>query len=230
MKSIFVIFTILNIGPCLAQPRIEMLPINSSTPLKALSLEENILPEDSLAICKQLTKELAVVKVRYWGYDDKEHVGALIVHESLGSEVIEIFQALFEYRFPIQGMDPIFSTQKDDAAMSNNLTGSFNCREVTAQPGIMSQHSYGRAIDINPMINPYVKDKLVVPNGAEKHIDRNLPEKGKICANSVVTELFAKYGWDWGGNWFDMQDYQHFEKRANGEKRNPYGYPKVTKG
>jgi hypothetical protein len=106
----------------------------------------------------------------------------------------------------------------------DNATGSFNCRAVTDQPGIMSQHSYGRAIDINPLMNPYIKGCLIVPYNAKKHIDRIKPEKGKIIPNTAVTAIFAKHDWDWGGNWYDAKDYQHFEKRSNNEKRNPFGY------
>lgn len=203
---------------------IKTLAINSSTPIEDLPfLKKNLLASQDLPICKELIAELALAKVRYWGYDDKTHEGGLIVNKSLGPEIIMIFEELYEARFPIQTMDPFFS-KNDDEAMLSNLTGAFCCRPVTNQPGIMSQHSYGRAIDINPMINPYVKGEFTIPPGAQKHISRDLPEKGKICPNSVVTKIFEKYGWDWGGLWFDVQDYQHFEKRANGEKRNPYGY------
>jgi hypothetical protein len=178
-------------------------------------LTNKLLAPEASPICKQALSDLSVVKLRYWGFDDKAHIGALIVHQSLAKEVIEIFQALFAQRFPIQSIAPQYST---------NQTAAFNCREVTDQRGIISQHTFGRAIDINPMINPYVKGSLIIPEGAKSHIDRKQLEKGKISPNSFVTLLFAKYGWDWGGNWYDLQDYQHFEKRANGEKRNPYGY------
>ncbi len=121
-------------------------------------------------------------------------------------------------------MLPIPTNMKRNLTHPSNITGSFNCREVTDQPGILSQHSFGRAIDINPFINPYVKGNLIIPTNSKKHISRFQPEKGKIIPNTFVVHIFEKYGWDWGGNWYDILDYQHFEKRVNGEKRDPFGY------
>lgn len=174
--------------------------------------------------CQAFVNELVMVKVNYWGFDNQVHSGTLIVHESLGTDVVNIFKELFEMKFPIQAMHPVPKHLRKIPNIYNNVTGGFHCRAVTDQPGIMSQHSYGRAIDINPLINPYIKGCLIVPAKAKKHIDRIKPEKGKIIPNSAVTAIFDKYGWDWGGNWHDAKDYQHFEKRANNEKRNPFGY------
>ncbi len=52
----------------------------------------------------------------------------------------------------------------DDRSMAANNTSAFNCWEVTGQPGVWSEHSYGRAIDINPVQNPYVLDWTVLPS------------------------------------------------------------------
>jgi hypothetical protein len=105
-----------------------------------------------------------------------------------------------------------------------NISLQLFCREVTGQSGIFSQYSYGRAIDINPQINPYVKDNIVLPENGSNHVDHNNPEKGKITHHSLIYKLFIEHEWDWGGNWHDLQDLQHFEKRANGKKRDPNGY------
>ncbi|CEK11376.1 M15 family metallopeptidase [Legionella hackeliae] len=115
----------------------------------------------------------------------------------------------------------------DLAAMMANSTSVFNCREVTNHPGIFSQHSYGRAIDINPKINPYVARKLIIPHSSGQFMLKKTSSPGKIKKNSYIYKVFLRYGWDWGGNWYDVQDYQHFEKRSHSEKRNPYGYPKA---
>lgn len=140
--------------------------------------------------------------------------------------MVQIFKILYLNQFPIGKMEPMETFKGDDnAALIANNTSAFNCREVTGQPGIYSQHSYGRAIDINPKINPYVKGKFVLPQNGVPFVDRNKPFPGKITKASLIYKVFTQYGWDWGGNWYDVQDYQHFEKRANGEKRNPFGYP-----
>jgi hypothetical protein len=173
--------------------------------------------------CQKLLDNLELVKVKYFGYDDKVHTGVLIVHKELAKDIQEIFQILLKAQFPIEKIHPIGSEQKNMSFAVPNYTIAYNCRKVTGQK-MLSQHSYGRAIDINPLVNPYVKEGESIPKEGKPFIDRSKAHKGMINKNSLIVTLFAERGWDWGGNWFDVQDYQHFEKRANGEKRNPYGY------
>lgn len=174
--------------------------------------------------------ELVFIKLLYWGFDEEDHVGELIVHRELAQDILEIFLELHLHHFPIESMRPIYDfNNNDDISMEANNSSAFNCREVTGQPGIFSQHAYGRAVDINPKINPYVnkaKD-LVLPESGRPFVDRDKPEKGKITEGSLPHRLFTQRGWDWG-NWNDIQDYQHFEKRANGEKRDPDGYSNLS--
>ncbi|HRE30699.1 MAG TPA: M15 family metallopeptidase, partial [Candidatus Berkiella sp.] len=82
--------------------------------------------------------------------------------------------------------------------------------------------------DINPLINPYVNGTQVLPKEGKPYADRNSQHQGMIQPEGLVYKLFEAHGWDWGGHWLDVQDYQHFEKRANGEKRNPRGYTHDT--
>lgn len=175
--------------------------------------------------CPVPISDLAYVALSYWGFDDQPHTGALIVNKQVATEVVSIFKILFQHKFAIQQMRLIEEFKGNDlASMRENNTSAFNCRTVTGHPGIYSQHSYGRAIDINPLINPYVHGTAVSPKEGRIHIDRKTPVPGKIIKGDVVYKAFKQHGWDWGGNWYDTQDYQHFEKRANGEKRNPRGY------
>ncbi|WP_133128259.1 M15 family metallopeptidase [Legionella nagasakiensis] len=177
--------------------------------------------------CPVSLNDLREVELTYWGFDDKSHQGILIVHKELAKEIVAIFRMLYVHKFPIQRMELMDVYYGDDvAAMMANNTSAFSCREVTGQPGVFSQHSYGRAIDINPLINPYVKGEQVLPIAGKPFMARNKTHRGKITKNSIIYNEFIKYGWDWGGDWFDVQDYQHFEKRAHNQKRNRYGYQK----
>lgn len=177
--------------------------------------------------CPLELSQLAYIQMTYWGFDKKAHTGTLIVNKELANEVVEIFKVLFQNQFPIERMELMDEFKGDDtAAMAANNTSAFNCRPVTDRPGEFSQHSYGRAIDINPLINPYIKGKTILPPQGAPYVDRSIPAPGKIVKSGIVYQEFTKHGWDWAGNWYDVQDYQHFEKRANGEKRNPYGYGK----
>ncbi|MCL9682998.1 M15 family metallopeptidase [Legionella maioricensis] len=174
--------------------------------------------------CPVALDELTYIQLSYWGFDHQTHQGILIVNKELAHEVVAIFKQLYLKKFPIQSMKPMeIFHGNDNASMAANNTSAFNCRDLTNKPGVFSQHSYGRAIDINPLINPFVKGKKVSPEGGNKFLNRYKPYPGKIIKNDFVSQLFIQHGWDWGAHWYDVQDYQHFEKRANGAKRNPYG-------
>lgn len=175
--------------------------------------------------CPVPLEQLAYLQLSYWGFDNKTHTGKLIVNQELAHEVVDIFKELYHHHFPIQRMELMDTFYGDDAAsMVANNTSAFNCREVTGRAGEYSQHSYGRAIDINPLMNPYVKGNLVLPPEGTVYVERAHPDPGQIVNGDIVYQTFIKHGWDWAGGWFDLQDYQHFEKRAQGKKRNPYGY------
>jgi hypothetical protein len=205
-------------------------PKNSMPKFKS---EITSIPTDTQKIMEKYTwrpgcpvpfNELAQVKLSYWGFDQKAHQGILIVNKMLAAEVVSIFKTAYYHKFPIERMELMDEFKgDDDAAMAVNNSSSFNCRAITGKPGVFSQHSYGRAVDINTLINPYVKGDKILPPCGEKYADRTQAYPGKITKNSFLYNEFTKRGWDWGGNWHDLQDYQHFEKRANNERRDPDG-------
>lgn len=42
--------------------------------------------------------------------------------------------------------------------------------------------------------------------------NRNREDVGMIENDSFCVQLFKKHGWEWGGDWSGIKDYQHFEK------------------
>ncbi|MEM9464249.1 MAG: M15 family metallopeptidase [Actinomycetota bacterium] len=136
--------------------------------------------------------------------------GVLVVHVDHVDDVIVVFERLFEARFPIESMLPITDFDADDdASMRANNSSAFNCR-VIAGTDRWSQHAYGGAIDINPLINPWVRGDQVDPPEGAPYLDRDADVPGLIRAGDVVTEAFASIGWGWGGDWSSSLDYQHF--------------------
>ena len=99
----------------------------------------------------------------------------------------------------------------DDESMAANNTSAFNCRAVTGGSS-WSQHSYGNAIDINPVQNPYVSGSLVLPPEGEAYTDRDPSVPGLIFEPGPLTGAFLRKGWGWGGNWISLKDYQHFSE------------------
>lgn len=162
---------------------------------------------------------LDYIQISYWGFDDRPHTGVLIVNKTIASQVVGIFKSLYEHRFPIRRMLPMYYFQGDDEqAMDNNNTSAFNCKKPSGEDKTYSLHAYGLAIDINAKINPYVKGKTVLPLAATAYVDRNQPAKGKITKNSIVYKLFIKAGWIWGGDWRNVKEYRHFEKKQKSKQ------------
>ncbi len=156
---------------------------------------------------------LRAVNVTHWGYDGAVHEGRVIVAASEADNVSAIFDDLYAARFPIQRIEPVDRYDADDqASMRANNSSGYNCRYVAgSNPPKLSNHAFGKAIDINPLHNPYVKgDKIDPPEGAP-WADRSNQRQGMIYGGDVVVKAFEARGWAWGGYW-TSPDYQHFDK------------------
>ena len=166
--------------------------------------------------CPVAIEDLARLRLPYWGFDGQAHTGLLIVHKRLAAEVTAIFDELYDQRFPIERMEPADAFGgSDDASMAANNTSAFNCRDITGRPGQYSLHSYGTAIDINPLVNPYVKGNIVAPPEGKAYLDRTIPAQGLIAEGDAAVRAFTRRGWTWGGAWRAVKDYQHFEKNCS---------------
>ena len=104
-------------------------------------------------------------------------------------------------------------TQSDIAAMKADNTSAFNCRPVTGNPYRVSQHSYGNAIDINTVRNPYVVGKRVYPSWARTYLNRRKVRTGMITRSGVIATTMRHNGWPWGARWAHP-DYQHFSSNG----------------
>lgn len=156
---------------------------------------------------------LRQLRITYRDYQKKTESGDLVVHADVAEELVAIFQDLYQAGFQIEKIKPVEEYNgSDDVSMAANNTSAFNCRDITGQTGKFSNHSWGRAIDINPLTNPYVKGNIVLPPQGREHLDRKQKETGSILADSYIVKRFLQAGWQWGGAWTDRKDYQHFEK------------------
>ncbi len=160
--------------------------------------------------CPLGPEQLRAVEVSHWGYDGKVHTGRLVVAEAHAERMVAAFRDMFTARFPIQRMVPVDHYGSDDqASMRANNTSGFNCRYVAGTTS-WSEHSYGRAIDVNPLVNPYVRGEGVDPPEGAPYADRSRTDAGMIHAGDAAVRAFAAQGWAWGGNWTNGKDYQHF--------------------
>ncbi|WP_306205038.1 M15 family metallopeptidase [Actinoplanes sp. RD1] len=162
--------------------------------------------------CPVRIADLRRVQLTYWGFDRARHRGELIVHEDVARSVADIFHRLYSIRFPIRKMLPVDRFDADDnASMAANNTSAFNCRPITGSTTGFSVHSYGKAIDINTVQNPYVKGTVVQPPAGKAYTNRAKVRPGMIKHGDKVWRAFTAHGFTWGGDWKSLKDYQHFE-------------------
>lgn len=116
--------------------------------------------------CPTPIEDLAYLELTHWDFDGRPSRGELIVHGRVGPEVLDIFKELYEKKYPLEKMRLIDVYQGNDhASMADNNTSAFNCRPKEGRKTRLSRHSYGLAIDVNPLINPYIKGKKILPPG-----------------------------------------------------------------
>ena len=164
--------------------------------------------------CPTPLRDLRLVRVTYRGFDDRPRHGRLAVHLRWADEILVVFRRLYREGFPIRRVRLVDRFDADDRkSMRHDNTSAFNCRYV-AGTTTWSQHAFGRAIDINPVENPYVDGSHVSPLRGRRYLDRSDVRPGMIVRGEVVLRAFRRIGWGWGGDWSSAKDYQHFS--ANG--------------
>ncbi|MER5887892.1 M15 family metallopeptidase [Streptomyces sp. NPDC001941] len=165
--------------------------------------------------CPVALRRLRLITMDHWGFDGRRHTGEMVVRDSAVRPMLHVFGKAFAAKFPIRQMRVLAEFGGDDEkAMAADNTSAFNCRDVTGDPGRISQHAYGDAVDINTLENPYVDvHGRVHPAAGHRFLDRSRKAPGMIKRGDVISRAMREVGWEWGGRWW-MPDYQHFS--ANG--------------
>ncbi len=177
------------------------------------SVSASRLPYSWRPGCPVAPAQLRLVRLSYWGFDGKPHLGRLVVNADVTDAATAVFRRLYKQRFPIRRLRPVDAYRgSDDASMAADNTSGFNCRYAVAPgPKHWSVHAYGRAIDVNPVENPYLEGGRVLPPDGAAFVERSRRRPG--MAEGTLVAAFASVGWGWGGRW-SSRDYQHFS--ANG--------------
>jgi len=168
--------------------------------------------------CPVPLKDLRYLTIKHLGFDGEDKIGELIVHKDVASNVLKIFEELYDISYPIYKMKLVSDYKANDwESIEDNNTSAFNCRPVTGKKNKWSKHAYGRAIDINPIENPYIsrKGKIYHKESLQyrkrAHKEDTLKDKAVLLKKDKAVKIFEKYGWKWGGDWITIKDYQHFE-------------------
>jgi len=105
-----------------------------------------------------------------------------------------------------------FKEQDELYAIGRTKSG----KKVTNAKGGQSIHNYGLAVDICLIIDGKTASWDTVKDW----------DNDKVADWYECVKIFAKYGWDWGGNWKTFKDLPHFEKRniktKNGQVKNSW--------
>ena len=163
--------------------------------------------------CTTKRKNLRYLRVLHRGFDGETHIGEIVCNKEIAKDLLYIFRQLYQEEYPIEKILLVDEYGGDDElSMEDNNTSCFNFRPV-AGTGRLSQHAYGRAIDINPLYNPYITSDGFVPVNAGDYVDRSAENPYKIDRNDLCYQLFDERGFTWGGSWNSVKDYQHFQKK-----------------
>lgn len=169
-------------------------------------------------------EDLRYLEMLYVDPKGKVCAGEMVCSERVADHLLDIFRTLFEMRYPIERMVLIDDYDADDQkSMMANNTSCFNYRNI-AGTSRLSNHSFGTAVDINPLYNPWVKKRAdgslaVDPEAGRPYADRSKNFPMKISAGDPLVKLFKQHGFEWGGDWTSIKDYQHFELSKKKSKR-----------
>lgn len=166
--------------------------------------------------CTVPREDLCYLRISCVGAEGSAYIGEMVAAADLAEDLLDIFRQLYEAGYPIERMQLIDDYDaSDQASMEANNTTCFNFRQIAGSTKL-SNHSLGRAVDINPLYNPYVKKTangtIYDPPVAEAYADRDKDFPYKIDHDDLCYQLFTAHGFTWGGDWNSVKDYQHFEK------------------
>jgi len=167
-----------------------------------------------------LVKCLRIVPVEFYNQDKELAKGEVVVHMALVEDIKKLFSLIKREQFPITSANPIhldLYQWSDAKSMAADNTSAYNFRTISGAK-VLSYHALGRAIDINPKCNPYVRDlkqKIFIdPPGSRYSPESRCALSWQNPSGAKIIRLMQGLGWNWGGSWENPKDYQHFEKRS----------------
>ena len=195
-------------GALLAPPaaafRAEIVPLDAAVRARI----GNKSWRDAEARCPRI-EALAYVTLDHVTFDGGVARGELVVAAALATRTVELFRRLYQLGFPIRQMKLVDDYDaNDDRSMSADNSSAFNYRLI-AGTQLLSQHALGRAIDINPVENPWRRPDRIVPAEGIPFADRTNVRPGMIVRPGPVVAIFDECGWEWGGDWRHAFDDHH---------------------
>lgn len=166
--------------------------------------------------CQVPRTDLRYLKLLHRNKEGKPQLGELVCHKKIATVLTEVFRKFYEAGYRIERMVLVDEYDADDEkAMTANNTSAFNYRAVGGSK-VLSKHSQGLAVDINPLYNPCkrLKTGRVEPAAGKPYAENRDKRKDipyKIDHDDLCYKLLHAHGFVWGGDWRTVKDYQHFE-------------------
>lgn len=179
-------------------------------------VDSNITFEQAIAgsiAPKDVIDSLVLLDVKYYSFDGKIHQGQIMVNKEVEQKTKDIFEKILELKFPLQKCVPMSEYGwDDDKSMLDNNSSSF-CYRLIAGTDRVSDHSYGFAIDFNPVQNPfYMRKEGAMPIPPTGNYDESAP--GTLVEGSELTNyLVNDLGCRWGRFYTRCADNQHFDMK-----------------
>jgi hypothetical protein len=162
--------------------------------------------------CTTPREALRYLRLVHRGFDGETHLGELVCSQAVAEDLLEVFRILYQEGYPIEKVRLIDEYDADDErSMADNNSSGFCFRRVAGKEEL-SNHSTGRAIDINPLYNPYITERGFTPLNGGDYVDRGRDFPHKIDENDLCYRLLTERGFEWGGHWSHAKDYQHFQR------------------
>jgi poly-gamma-glutamate synthesis protein (capsule biosynthesis protein) len=153
--------------------------------------------------------DLSYLTVDHVTFDGGTARGELVVAAALAPRAVELFRRLWCLGFPIRQLRLVDDFgASDDASMAADNSSAFNFR-VIAGTDKLSQHALGRAIDINPVENPWRRPHRIEPEAGRAFVDRRDVRPGMFVRPGPVVAALDELGWEWGGDWRHAFDDHH---------------------
>ncbi len=159
--------------------------------------------------------KLRLIIFNHYNFSNDVKVGKIIVHKKLAQDALNIFEELYNIKFPIHQAVTIDNYNYDDiSSMEDNNSSGYNCRKIL-NTDKWSSHAFGAAIDINPLQNPYsyidpdTGALKILPQAGSVYLNRNIVRPGMV---ELIVQIFTKNKFSlWGGSWEETFDYHHFQ-------------------
>lgn len=178
--------------------------------------------EASSIVYKETNKLWNLIKEDLGENPTKEKVDTSIIQFKVKIRDIhgqEKYKDIMFHKYGKSTIEAIFNEiyEKTDFKITNVYS---YCYKKINNDGLLSNHSFGSAIDINPEYNPWKNPKSTTqahPNC--KNYDNDLEIRSK---NHPVVQIFKKYGFGWGGFYKSGPDYMHFSCNVAIDKKGDY--------